>query len=72
MKDVIVDRATAATTYGGSGLAFGAGITANEMVAVAGLALGLASFGLNWFYRHKTFLHQKNMAEKTAGPSDGS
>lgn len=72
MKDVIVDRGLAATSTAGASLAGIGGITANEVAAFGGLAIAALSFALNWFYRHKTYQHQKSMAEKSAGPSGGS
>ena len=72
MKDVMVERTSEATTYTGSGLAVVGGMTVNEFVAFAGLALGIAGFAINWFYRHKTYQHQKSIAEKNAGPSEAS
>jgi hypothetical protein len=71
MKDVILDRGLSIGVAGGASIAGVGGLTANEFAAFTGLALAAASFALNWYYRHKTYLHQKNMAEKTAGPSDG-
>ena len=72
MRDVIVDRTLSAASAGGASLAGIGGLTANEVAAFGGLAIAAASFILNWFYRHKTYQHQKSIAEQNAGPSGGS
>ena len=42
-------------TYGASVFTIIAGLTINEWVAIGGLILGLATFALNWWYKHKTW-----------------
>lgn len=40
-------------TSGGTVVA--GGLSANEWIALGGLTLGLLTFLVNWYYRHKTY-----------------
>ena len=40
-------------TYGGAGATVAGWLLSNEFAVLAGLALGLAGFVVNWYYRHK-------------------
>lgn len=63
MINDVVERSATAATYGGSGLTVFGAVTTNEIVALGGLALAAMTFGVNWYYRHKTFQHDRKLAE---------
>ena len=59
----IVPKAATSATYGGSGGAVYFGLTANEIGIYAGIAIALAGFFVNWYYKQKHWtLAQKNAA----------
>ena len=41
-------------TYITSGAALIAGLTLNEWVAIVSIVLAIATFSINWYYKHKT------------------
>lgn len=49
----IMERHASATTYVGSGTALLGGISANELAAYCGIAIGLAGLLINWYYKAK-------------------
>lgn len=55
MSDRVTPVATG-TSYAASGVAttFGA-LSANDIAAYCGVALGVLTFAINWYYRHKHF-----------------
>lgn len=57
------DKPTAAS-YGSSAITmvFGA-MTFQQWVTVIGLVIGIATFGVNWYYKHKHY----QLAQKQAG-----
>ena len=40
-------------TYSGAGMTVGGWLMSSEFAVLAGLVLGVASFGLNWWYRFR-------------------
>jgi len=60
-----MQNATSATSYVTSGSIVGVGAwTANEIATAAGIALGLATFAVNWYYKHKHYQLAKVKAHK--------
>jgi len=53
INDHILDTASP-ITYGASLVTIVSGLTINEWGVVAGIVLGVATFGINWWYKHKT------------------
>lgn len=58
MQSEHIDAATRATvatvaSYTSSGGLIVFGLTMNDLAAVVGMVLAFATFGINWFYRHK-------------------
>tara|TARA_R110000803_G_scaffold54731_5_gene111476 strand:+ start:244 stop:441 length:198 start_codon:yes stop_codon:yes gene_type:complete len=53
---------TTLTTYAASGTGFLAGLTTNDKVAAASVAIALGTFILNWVYKH---MHYR-LAQKAA------
>ena len=62
-----IAHAASITTYTASGSAtfFGA-FTANEVAALGGLLIGVLTFLINWYYRHK----QYQLAKAVASPEE--
>lgn len=52
-KAEVIANLSMKVAYGASGGTFVAGWALNEIVAAAGLALGIATFAVNWYYRHR-------------------
>lgn len=44
-------------TYGSAVVTVIGGLTLNEWLAVTGIVIGIASFIVNWAYKHKTWRH---------------
>lgn len=42
-------------TYGASAMTVVAGLTVNEWGVMVGVTIALATFIVNWIYKHKTF-----------------
>jgi len=59
-KAAHIAQAMTSTSYAASGatIAIG-GFTANEIAALIGALLALATFAVNWYYRHKTYQLEK-------------
>lgn len=47
---------TSNSSYAASVFAIISGFTFNEWVALIGLFLAVATFGVNWFYKHKHYM----------------
>ncbi|MDC0598865.1 phage holin family protein [Gammaproteobacteria bacterium] len=61
MDNSVVEKANVLTSYILSSIGFAAGLTFNEWVALISLFLGLGTFSVNWYYKHKTLkLRQHN------------
>ncbi len=43
---------TSAVSYGASAVTTIAGLTINEWVALGGFLIGVATFAVNWWYKH--------------------
>ncbi|MRR49374.1 MAG: hypothetical protein EG825_00425 [Rhodocyclaceae bacterium] len=52
-KEALLDRATSVATYGGSGTALIAGLTANDVAAIGGLAIALVALLVNVWFKHQ-------------------
>lgn len=59
---VIQDIATG-ITYGSGGVAVAGGFTANEIAAFGGLAVAFVGLMVNWYYRHKSSVYEKQLVE---------
>lgn len=63
MKDAVIDAASAAsaavkgqaTSAVGGITAFVAGLSVNDFAALGGLLVGVAGFGVTWYYRRAEF-----------------
>ncbi len=53
--DRITHAVTTASYTASGGTVLIAGFTANEVAAIGGLLLALATFLVNWYYRHKHY-----------------
>ena len=42
-------------TYVASAVTVWAGLTLNEWLAVSGIILGVLTFAVNWYYKHKEY-----------------
>lgn len=51
----VADVSSTPATYAASAFTVIAGLTINEWVAIGGLTLGLLTFAVNWYYKHKHF-----------------
>ena len=51
----MTDKGATAITYSAAGSAVAFGLTANEFAAILAAFVALATFLVNWFYRHKHF-----------------
>jgi hypothetical protein len=49
----IMEKYSTPTTHVGALTAFFGGLTANEIAAYGGLAIGLAGLCINWYYKAK-------------------
>jgi hypothetical protein len=52
-REVLVQKVAGGITVGAGGGTFIFGMSVNEIVAIAGLCIAVASFGLSWFYQRK-------------------
>jgi hypothetical protein len=58
MHEVFFERVSGAAsgaTYGGAVSAVAFGFTANDLIGLGGLLIGLAGFCLNWYYKRKHY-----------------
>jgi len=55
MAERIALISTATTYTASSGAVFFGAFTANELAAVGGLTLGLLTFGVNFYFKHKHY-----------------
>lgn len=63
-----IANATSFTSYstaGGSILV--GGLTANDLLAISGIVLGLLTFIVNWVYKHKSHKLEKARFERESG-----
>lgn len=60
MTDHPVLDAASPITYGASLVTVISGLTVNEWGVIAGIILGAATFGVNWWYKHKTWKHLRD------------
>jgi len=44
------------------------GLTANELVSIVGLLLAVATFVVNWVYKHKAYTLEKSRIERGEKP----
>lgn len=51
--DVGVPAAASKATYVAAGVTVGGGLSTNEVVAIGGFLLGVLTFSVNWYYKHK-------------------
>ena len=57
----VTEKTSVAVTYAASAVGTVAGLSFNEWVALASLVLGLGTFAINWYYKHKTYLLNKKL-----------
>jgi len=63
VQNPILEQAST-VTYGASAVTVLSGLTINEWGVVAGIMLGAATFVINWWYKHRMYIHAKIMNEK--------
>ena len=70
MADERIGLVSTATTYtASSGAVFFGAFTANELAAVGGLTLGLLTFGVNFYFKHKHYQLAKAELERKSKSS---
>lgn len=60
MTDHPILQTASPVTYGASIVTVISGLTINEWGVVAGICIGVATFGVNWWYKHKTLKHLRS------------
>ena len=50
-----MEKGNLVTAYTAAFITIVSGMTVNEFVALGGLLIGLATFVINWLYKHKNF-----------------
>lgn len=60
----VTTKAATAAQYGGSGAAVYFGLTANEIAAFGGLAIGVIGFLVNWWHQHQHLKLAKQKLEE--------
>lgn len=57
------EKATVATYAASAGTTLAGTITAQEWATIAGIALGMATFAINWYYKHQHLRVAKALAK---------
>lgn len=68
MSDKTAIAATASTYTGSAGLMATGVLTTTEWLGICGVGIALATFFVNWYYRHKSF----KLEEKKVGQGGAS
>ena len=63
----MTEKITTVVSYAASGTLMVGGLAMNELVAIIGLTLAIATFVVNWFYKHK-HLQLARESKKAAPP----
>ncbi|CZF79704.1 phage holin [Grimontia marina] len=62
-----MNDSSAAISYGASAVTTLAGLTINEWVALGGFLIGVATFGVNWWYKHAQTKILESQGKSTRG-----
>lgn len=65
MPHKIAEAATNISYGASAGAVAIGGLTVNEFAMLGGLAVAVATFAVNWIYRHKCYLLEKSRQERS-------
>ena len=59
-----MERVATTVTYSASGATVIAGLALNEWIALAGLIVAIATFGITWLYKHRHYKLAERQVEQ--------